>query len=225
MTWLSGLFGILGIIIGYFTKIFSDLLIKHQERRNNLEKIIIEKRLAGYEPIISMVRSASLGIGTFDSSVVTIQPYILNNLEGYYEWYHKFLDVYSSVGHLIDRDLDYKLWLLQNYLYNLERVLNNMLIMRNSYKESNEDIEKVKNYESTKLIRIGEIVYPDMRKLTTDILEEASKFFSSGIYRTEFTPSTIRVSEYSFPEYFTKLALFSRGEELQSMARFQFPNT
>jgi hypothetical protein len=220
MTWLSGLFGILGIVAGYFIKVFSDLLIKYQERRNILEKIVIEKRLSAHEKIISVVRSGSIGMGIFQDSEVMIQPYVLNSLEEYYDWYHKFLNTYLAIGHLIERDFDYKLWLFQNYLYNLDRILNNMLVMRNTHSKDNEDIERVGSYESAKLIRIGEVIYPDMKKLTRDILEEASKFFSSGIYKIEFTPSTIQVREYSFPENFTQLALFSRGEELRNMLTF-----
>jgi len=50
--------------------------------------------------------------------------------------------------------------------------------------------------ESEKISMIGRIVYDDFRKLTSDIIEEASKFYSIGIYRAEFLPATIKNVQY-----------------------------
>lgn len=219
---LSGAFSFLS---GYLVKLGVDLIVKHQERRNSLEKMIVERRLCAHEDIINIVRSASTGMGIFQDNDVILQPAILYSLETFYEWQHKFINAYQGIRHLIDRELDYRLWIFHNYLYNLDRLLNFMLIMRDTSGKSEEDIEKIKAHESARLIRIGEVIYPDMKKLTSDVLEEASKFFSTGIYETKFMPSAILVTEYSLPEYFTKLALFSRGKELLDLAKFRFPDS
>ena len=85
--------------------------------------------------------------------------------------------------------------------------------------------EEIKSEEFARLFRIGEIIYPDLKKLISDILKEAGKFFSSGLYKRKYTPSTLlNTAEYAAPEYFTHLALFSRGGELLNFAQFEFPS-
>jgi hypothetical protein len=222
-TWSSVIILFLGGVLGYFVKVISDLLVKYQERRNNLEKVITEKRLSAYEQVNSIVVSASVSMMLFQENPKSIHPAILYDLETFYEWHHKFVNTYIAVRHLIIHDLDHKLWLFNNYFHNLDRILNHILVMRDTPHMKEKDMETIKAHESAKLTRIGEVIYPDIKKLTLDILAETSKFFSTGIYETKYTPSTIANIEYSVPEFFTQLALFSRGQELLSIAQF-FPN-
>lgn len=208
---LTGVFSIVGVVVGYCIKLMSDLLIKHQERSNTLEKLIIKKRLSAYEEIISVVRHASIATADFINNTILLQPSILFRFDSYDKWLVDFTIIYSKASHLIDRELDYKLWVFENYITTLDQVYFTKVREIIASSDIPEQIEQ------EKLSAIGYIVYSDFRKLTSDIVEEASKFYSTGIFRTDFKPSTIRITEYSPPNDFTQLALFSRQRELKTI--------
>ena len=120
--------------------------------------------------------------------------------------------IYVKSSHLIDSELDYKLWVFETYITNLDQVYLTKVRQISSSSDTPEQIEQ------EKLSAIGNIVWDDFRKLTSDIVEEASKFYSSGIFRVDFRPSTIsRRSTPSLPKDFTQLALFSRQNELKAI--------
>ena len=209
---LVGVLSLIGVVLGYCIKLASDLLIKNQERRNTLERLIIEKRLSAYEEIVALVRHASIGIAIdVINNEIILQPSIFYTLKSYDEWLASFITTYDRNSHLIDHELDYKLWVFQNYITYLDQVYFSKV------REIAASSDNPEQLESEKLSMIGKIVYDDFRKLTSNILEEASKFYSIGIYRAEFLPSTIRNVQYSPPSNSTQLALFSRQRELREI--------
>jgi hypothetical protein len=109
------------------------------------------------------------------------------------------------VTHLIDRELDHKLWIFQNYLLYLGEALDRFTGTDGKYS----DPERAKLF--------GTIVYNDFRQLTSAILEEASKFFNKRIFHSQFTPASISTKDYKLPENFSKLALFSKTEEINRL--------
>ena len=208
---LVGSLTLIGVVLGYCPKLASDVVIKNQERRNALEKLIIEKRLLAYESIIALVRHASLSIADIANNSIALYPAIMLNFELYDKCLADFIPTYGRNSHLIDHDLDYKLWVFQIYITNLDQVY---LTKIREIVNSSSNPEEI---ESEKLTLIGRIVYEDFRKLTSDILAEASHFYSTGIYRSEFLPSTIRNVDYSPPADFSQLALFSRQREIREI--------
>jgi hypothetical protein len=210
---LVGILTLTGVVLGYCLKLASDTVIKNQERRNALEKLIIEKRLSAYEAIIALVRHASIATADMINNSLALCPSIMLNLESYDKWLADFVITYGRNSHLIDHDLNYKLWVFQNYITNLDQVYFSKI--REIVNSSN-DREQL---ESEKLSLIGRVVYDDFRKLTSDILVEASRFYSTGIYRSEFLPSTIGNVQSSLPADFTQLALFSRQRELREIIK------
>jgi hypothetical protein len=200
---LTGILSILGVIAGYFVKLLSDLFIKHQTRLNTLEKLIIEKRLYAYEEIIGLVREASIGIadGITDNKII-LQSSILDTLERFDGWLTRFIAAYSRNTYLIDYELDYKIRIFMNYIANLDQVYFTKI--RTGLDKAN----NAEQLEREKRSRIGRIVYDDFRKLSSDIVGEASKFYSTGIFRRDFRPSTIGTIEYIPPMILPSLLYF-----------------
>ena len=202
--WMSLLTGFIGVVVGGTIPLVGSLLAKRAERLNELSKLIAEKRLAAYEEVITTVRFASIAAGSLEGKQFTKIPVILCYPERFDTWMIEFVAISRRVSHLIDADLSYELWVFQNYLHFLCEHLDKC-----------RDAEgKISN---TKTVgAIGEIVYKDFLQLTSRIIEQASKFFSTQIYRSRFEPSTIQKLEGPsvLPRYFAQLALISKKEEI-----------
>jgi hypothetical protein len=85
VTWSSWFFALLGVLIGILIKGAIDVFVKIQERRTTLEKILIEERLSAYEEIINVVGPASTRSVIIYENEMILQPFILNDLDKYFE--------------------------------------------------------------------------------------------------------------------------------------------
>ena len=199
---LNSLLPLIGIIIGSTLTWLITKHTKRQEWRTEVNKQLIEKRIAAYEEVISITKGAVIGGGEIINGVWCKYPLVLADSENYSNWSANFIFMTGKVSHLIDKDLSNKLGYFKNYLVYLDDYLGNW--------ESN----KEESVDSNKLKRVGVIIYEDFQKLTSDILESAGKFYSQTIYNESFEPATIIKEEFTLPEEFKNLVLFEKKQDI-----------
>ena len=101
---------------------------------------------------------------------------------------------------LIDSELSDELTKLNNYLGYLSDFLGHW----------NTEAKSEISEEKLKILR--QIIYKDINKLTSNILEASGSFYSKSIYNESYKPSTINREEFKLPEDFQNLTLFSERE-------------
>lgn len=200
-----GLLPITGIIIGSVLTWLITRSTKRQEWRIEVNKQLIQMRIAAYEDLMSVTKGAVLASGDTNHGYLRRYPFIFDDVERYTDWTTRFTLMTGRVSHLIDSTLSSKLTNFQNYLAYLDEFLGNW----NDSKES--------TISSANLKKIGELLYEDFRKLTSDILEDAGRFYSESIYNERFEPSTMHKKPYVLPDYFQKFALFTQQNEIRKL--------
>lgn len=194
-----------GVFLGSALTILGNYIQKRQERNTEIHKVLTQKRVEAYEAIMASVKHCIIAVGVWKDNEFIKYPQIFTNAEQFDQWYVQFGLINRSVAHLIDKKLAYKLHIFNNYLVNLNDRLD-------YFRDENGQF-----WDNKKAQLFGAILYEDFRKLTSDILAEASKFYSSGIYRHKFEPSTLDESESDLPEDFIKFALFSKNKEMHKL--------
>lgn len=199
-------------LISIFTLVLGSLLTwlitrqtKKQEWRTEVNKQLIQRRLDAYEQIIEATKGIAVGGDSYVNGEYTKFHLIVTESEYFNVWSLKFMAVYSRFSHLIDSELSYELFKLNNYL----KYLNNHL--ENWKAQTNTEISE------EKLKIFGQIIYKDIQKLTSDIMEASGKFYSKSIYKDSYEPSTINREEYQLPTDFKSLFLFSEKRLLDKL--------
>lgn len=199
---LNALLPFTGLIIGSLITWLITKQTKRQEWRTEVNKQLIEKRISAYEEIIAVTKNVAIGGGeTVDNTLIKYSLIVSIN-EYYSEWSLNFKIISTKYSHLIDSELSNQLTIFNNYLGYLDDYLGHWRTDDNEI--LNED----------KLKKIGVILYEDIQKLTSNILEEAGRFYSKAIYDESFEPSTINRKEFKLPENFRDLALFSKRDDI-----------
>jgi hypothetical protein len=178
---------------------------KTQEWRAEVNKQLIQRRLDAYEHIMEATKGIAVAGGSIENGEFLKYHLIVVDSDYYDLWSMKFMAASSRFSHLIDTELSYELTKLNNYL----AYLSNYLGHWNS--ENNTKIE------DRKLKFLGQIIYKDLTKLTSDILEASGHFYSKSIYNESYEPSTIHRKEFELPEDFKNLFLFSEKEMINAL--------
>ncbi len=194
-----------GVLLGSALTILGNYIQKRQERNTEVHKVIIQKRVEAYEAIMASVKHCIIAVGIWKGDEFIKYPHIFTDAEQFDHWYVEFGLINRRAAHLIDKKLSNKLHIFNNYLVNL----NNRL---DYFRDENGQFR-----DNQKAQLFGVILYEDFRKLTSDILEEASKFYSTGIYKGKFKPSTLDESDTDLPDDFVKFALFSKNDEMHKL--------
>jgi hypothetical protein len=180
--------------------------MKRQERKAQAYKLITEKRIAAYENIIGIVKTASLGAVRIENGERLSCPMIfLFEAKEYGSWFAHYVETTRNVTYLVDYKLNHKLLNFFNYLHYLEEYIKPLRGENGKWK--NEEIVK----------KLGTIIRQDFDKLTSEIEAEISKFFSSTIFKEKFVPPTLTQIKYELPEDFSELALFKKEEDIKRL--------
>lgn len=176
---------------------------KKQEWRTEVNKQLIQRRLDAYEHILEVTKGIAIAGGSIENGKFIKYHLIVVNSDYYNEWSMKFMAVSSRFSHLIDSELSNELTKFNNYLVYLSDYLGHW----------NDTEEKIEIEEKT-LKLFGQIIYEDIKKLTSDILEASGNFYSKSIYNDSYEPSTINRKEFQLPDDFKSLSLFSERENI-----------
>lgn len=180
---------------------------KKQEWRTEVNKQLIQRRLEAYEHIIETTKGIAVAGGSIEHGEFSKYHLIVIESGYYNEWSKRFMAADSRFSHLIDSKLSYELFKLKNYLAYLSNDLGHW------EKEGKNEIGE------EKLKILGQIIYPDIKKLTDDILEESGNFYSKSIYIGSYEPSTQNRKEFQLPKDFKKLNLFSERKMIDELIR------
>jgi hypothetical protein len=202
---LIALLSLGGVIVGSTLTTISNYIQKRQERKAQLHKLLAEKRIEAYEDILANIKWCIIAVGIWKDGEFVKYPQVFTNSDQFSQWYVDFAVITRRSSHLIDRELAYKIHVFNNYLVNLN---NRLDYFRDEHGQFH-DNEKAQMF--------GALLYEDFRKLTSDILEEASKFYSSGIYSDKFVPSMLKEKDFDLPSDFTGLALFTKVAEMHKL--------
>jgi hypothetical protein len=162
-------------------------------------------RLSAYEEIIVIAGQAGRS-----ASKTKEYSSIFCDINTYDKWLDKFLAIYDKTLYLTDNELGLKLWIFYSYIFEV----NSLYMTR--IRETVNSSDNAEQIVQEKLHAIGHIVFEDFKKLTRDILMEASKLFRTDMNVKPFIPSTI--SSYDLPKDFTRLALFCKEKELKKIS-------
>lgn len=173
---------------------------KKQEWRTEFNKQLIQRRLDAYEFIIEATKGIAVAGGSVENGEFIKYHLIVTNSDYYNVWSLKFMAASSRFSHLIDSELSYELTKLNNYLGYLSGFLGHW------------NTEAKPEISEEKLKILGQIIYKDINKLTSNILEASGSFYSKSIYNESYKPSTINREEFKLPEDFQNLTLFSERE-------------
>lgn len=195
-----------GVLIGGVMALAGNLLVKRQERRGQLHKLIGEKRLNAYEEIMVAARMVVYAAGKIEDGKIERSPVILRDIEAFDAWFRNLVSIYMRVSHLVDKSTAARLMRLQNYLHNFEYSVLARLRGADGKVADTALVEKV-----------GVIVCYDFFKLGSDIVEAASRFYSSDIYNDEFVPSIVDREERKAAKDIFDLALFRRESEINDI--------
>lgn len=180
---------------------------KRHEWRIEVNKQLIQMRILAYEELISVTKGATIAGGHIIDGEFKKFPLFFRDSESYTDWTTRFIVMTGRVSHLIDSPLAGKLTDLQNYLAYLDDYLGNW------------DLSPDDKIDDSQLQKVGILLYEDVRKLTSAILEEAGRFYSDVIYNEKFSPSTTDRKPYSLPSDFRNLTLFAEKENIKSLAK------
>lgn len=178
---------------------------KKQEWTTEVNKQLIQRRLDAYEQIIETTKGLAIAGGSVENGEFIKYHLIVANSEYYNIWSLKFMAASSRFSHLIDSELSYELTKLNNYLAYLSDYLGHW------------NTESKTEISEEKLKLLGQIIYKDISKLTSDILEASGKFYSKSIYNESYEPSTVNREEFQLPENFKDLTLFSEKELIKKL--------
>lgn len=202
---INNLFPIVTLLVGSYLTWLITKQTKKQEWKTEVNKQLIQRRLDAYEHIIEATKGIALAGGSNENGEFIKYHLIVVNSDYYNEWSMKFMVVSSRFSHLIDSELSYELTKLNNYLVNLSDYLGHW----NTEAKSEIGQEKLKIF--------GQIIYNDIQKLTSDILEASGSFYSKSIYNESYEPSTATRGELQLPEDFKNLILFSEKKMLKEL--------
>lgn len=202
---LTILIPIVSLLLGSYLTWVITKQTKKQEWRTEVNKQLIQRRLDAYEQIIEATKGIALAGGSIERGEFIKYHLIIVSSDYYNEWSMKFMVVSSRFSHLIDNDLSYELTKLNNYLVNLSKYLGHW----NSENKVEISEEKLKFF--------GQIIYKDIHKLTSDILEASGNFYSKSIYNESYNPSTANREEFQLPEDFKHLILFSEKDMIKNL--------
>jgi len=188
---------IVSLLVGSYLTWLVTKQTKKQEWRSEDNKQLIQRRLDAYEYIIEATKGIAIAGGSIENGEFIKYHLIVVNSDYYDEWSMKFMAASSRFSHLIDNELSYELTKFNNYLAYLSSYLGHWNT------EANTEIGE------EKLKLLGQIVYKDIIKLTSDILEAGGNFYSKSIYNESYEPSIINREEFKLPEDFKNLTLFS----------------
>lgn len=208
----------LTIVIPVFTLLMGSYLTwlitkqtKKQEWRTEVNKQLIQRRLDAYEQIIEATKGIAVVGGSEENGEFIKYHLIVVNSDYYNDWTLKFMVAASRFSHLIDSELSYELTKLNNYLTHLSGYLGHW------------DAENKNEISEEKLEFLGQIVYEDIRKLTSDILEAGGNFYFKSIYDESYKPSTINREEFQLPSSFKNLKLFSEVKRIEKLIEEKEP--
>jgi hypothetical protein len=204
---LIALLSLVGVIVGSTLTTLGSYIQKRQERKAQLHKLLVEKRIAAYEDILANIKWCIIAVGIWRDGEFVKYPQVFTNSDQFNQWYVNFAMITDRTSHLVNRELANKIHIFNNYLVNLN---NRLDYFRDEHGQFH-DNEKVQMF--------GALLYEDFRKLTSDIIEEASKFFSSGIYSDKFVPSSLNEEDYDLPSDFMELALFTKTAEMHALLK------
>lgn len=178
---------------------------KKQEWRTEVNKQLIQRRLDAYEHIMEATKGIAVAGGSIENGEFIKYHMIVVSSDYYNEWSMRFMAASSRFSHLIDSELSYELTKLNNYL----AYLSNYLGHWNEKDKTKISEEKLKVF--------GQIIYKDIHKLTSDILEASGSFYSKSIYDESYKPSTINREEFQLPEDFKHLILFTERDMIKKL--------
>lgn len=201
---------LVGVIIGSLITFSGILLSKRQERKSQIYKLLIEKRIEAYEKILTITKSFQLGIFKIENDEKISCPMVMaKGAKDFTSLFLHFIEATRHHNHLVDIDLRRKTMNFYNYLVNLDQHLKQF---------KTEDGE----WKDDKIVeQLGYMLSDDFVKLTSEIEVEISKFFSSKIYDSKFKPSTLHIDlnkkETNFPPGFLELILFKKEGEIEKL--------
>lgn len=196
---------ILSLLLGSYLTWIVTKQTKKQEWRTEVNKQLIQRRLDAYEHIIEATKGIAVTGGSIENGEFRKFHLIVVNYDYYNEWSLKLMMASSRFSHLIDRELSYELFKLNNYLAYLSDLLGHWTI--------GDKIE----VEEERLKILGQIVYFDITKLTSDVLETSGNFYSKSIYNESYEPATINRDEFELPKDFKELNLFKEREMITKL--------
>lgn len=202
---LTILIPIVTLLVGSYLTWLITKQTKKQEWRTEVNKQLIQRRLDAYEHIIEATKEIAVVGGSIENGEFAKYHLIVINSEYYNDWSLKFMAASSRFSHLIDSELSYELTKLNNYLGYLSNYLGHW------------NTEPKTEISEDKLKLLGQIVYEDIKKLTSDILEASGSFYSKSIYNESYKPSTINREEFQLPNDFKNLKLFSETEKIKKL--------
>jgi hypothetical protein len=122
--WLILLLPLVGVIVGSTITIVGNLLMKRQERKAQAYKLITEKRIAAYENIIGIVKTASLAaVRIEDGERLSCPMIFLFGAKEYGSWFAHYVETTRNVTYLVDYKLNHRLLNFFNYLHYLEEYI------------------------------------------------------------------------------------------------------
>ena len=214
---LTLLLPLIGVIIGGSVAIVGSLLTKRQERKSQIYKILVEKRIDVYEKILTITKSFQLGTYKIENDEKISRPMALaKDAKTYTSIFLHYIEVTRNNNHLMDIDLRRKTTDFYNYLANLEQYLKLLRTDDGEWKD-----EKI-------IEKLGYMLNDDFVKLTSAIEVEISNFFSAKIYKSKFKSSTLDKSmnkkEMDISPEFLKLNLFKRENQIEELLKEYIEN-
>jgi len=202
---LKTLIPIITLLLGSYLTWIITKRTKTQEWRTEVNKQLIQRRLDAYEQIMEATKGIAVAGGSVENGEFIKYHLIVTNSDYYDVWSMKFMAASSRFSHLIDNYLSFELTKFNNYLAYLSDYLEHW------------NAEGKTEITEEKLKLFGQIIYEDINKLTSDILEASGNFYSKSIYKESYEPSTINREEFSLPDDFKNLKLFSEKEKIKRL--------
>lgn len=202
---LTILLPIISLVVGSGLTWLITKQTKKQDWIAEVNKQLIQKRLEAYEHIIEATKGIAVVGGSIENNEFIKYHLIVVDSEYYNNWSFKFTIAASRYSHFIDSELSNELTKLNNYLAHLSFYLGHW------------NTENETKISKKKLKILGQIIYSDISKLTSDILETSGTFYSDSIYNQSYLPSTLNRKEFQIPENFNNLYLFSEEKLIKSL--------
>jgi len=122
---LTALIGILGVIIGGVLTFFLNKNLKKDETKLKLIEKLIDRR---FEAIDEVFEISKLMKTTVNAEVISYPDKfgtyvaILDSLKVYVDFKFKFYNLYNKSSHFLPIELKNELFLIQEYIFNLDRI-------------------------------------------------------------------------------------------------------
>jgi hypothetical protein len=198
--------GLLGTVVGGFIAVIGGIIRDKQRKRFDLYKLLIQKRIEAYESLVPKIEFFGMGLIESDDYSSPRYPLILENPEKLFDWRIQNITMMLKQSHLIGLQLGEELHFLEEYIIRLEPSIKKCRLQNGDF-----DLARIR--------RIGYIVYPDFQLLKQRNLHAICDYFSRGIYESKFKPYIgERYQRKTLPVFFSKLALFTREEDIKKIA-------